>query len=276
MANAGSHSREWLAGAQTRSAAGLAGASRGAVRLGGASRGMARRGRAQFAGMPPGAAVAVGAAFVFAAALIAVGIGLVLGRTPDDVPPTLAGAQSSTPSPQSGLTLAPDTPGRLRGSPYAGPLTALAATSVASSCEYDPTNDAGGNVLTYEAEHAIDDDPETVWRCAGDGRGERLVIDFGQPRVVARVGVVPGFAATDPVNSANRYVENRRLTLVRWRFDGDRFVDQRLDPDPERRALQTLRIPPVETSRVTMVIRGSSEGERDTVAAGTVRVSGPR
>lgn len=287
LADAGSHSRErlteagsqskgWLAGAHARSAGGLAGASRGAVRLGGASRGLVQRGGVQLAGMPKSAVLAVGAAFVFAVALIAVGIALVLGRAPDETPPVLAGAQAATPSAQPSLTLAPDTPGRLSGTPYAGPLAALAPASVAASCEHVPTDDAGGNLLTYEAEHAIDDDPETVWRCAGDGLGERLVIDLGQPRVVGRVGVVPGFAATDPVNSANRYAENRRITMVRWRFDGDRFVDQELDPDPERRDLQTLRIPPVETSRVTMVVRGSSEGERDTVAAGTVRLSGPR
>ena len=228
------------------------------------------------AAMPKGAALAVGAAFVFAVALIAVGIALVVGKTPDETPPVLAGAQVSTPSPQPSLTLTPDTPGPLTGAPYAGPLAALVPASVAASCEHVPTDDAGGNLLTYEAEHAIDDDPATVWRCAGDGLGERLVIDLGQPRVVGRVGVVPGFAATDPVNSANRYAENRRITMVRWRFDGGRFVDQEIDPDPDRRDLQTLRIAPVQTSRVTMVVRGSSEGERDTIAAGTVRISEPR
>ena len=76
---------------------------------------------------------------------------------------------------------------------------------------------------------------------------------------VAELGLVPGYAKTDPTDNTDRYAENRRLTAVRWRFDDDTTIEQQLDPDAELRDLQTMRIPVTTTQRIAMEIVSSSD-----------------
>jgi hypothetical protein len=159
------------------------------------------------------------------------------------------------------------------GGSWDGPVVPVSVTVVEASCQSDPSRDASGAEVTYEAALAVDADPDSAWRCPGDGVGETLVIDLGEPVRVAEVGLVPGYAKTDPTDGTDRYAENRRLTAVRWRFDDDTTVEQQLDPDPKSRDLQTLRIPVATTQRLAMEIVSSSDGDRDTVAVSDLRVS---
>jgi hypothetical protein len=159
--------------------------------------------------------------------------------------------------------------------PWEGEVAPVAATVVEASCESDSSRDATGARVTYEPDLAVDDDPESAWRCPGDGVDESLVLDLGGSVRVAEVGLVPGYAKTDPADGTDRYAENRRLTIVRWRFDDGTTVEQELDPDPANRDLQTTRMPPTATSRLVMEIVASSDGSRDTVAVSDVRIATP-
>jgi hypothetical protein len=161
------------------------------------------------------------------------------------------------------------------GGPWEGDVTAVTATVAQASCESDPSRDASGERVTYEPDFAVDDDPESAWRCPGDGVNESLVLDLGGSIRVAEVGLVPGYAKTDPADDTDRYAENRRLTAVRWRFDDGTTVEQELDPDPDSRDLQTMRIPPVATTRLVLEIVTSSDGDRDTVAVSDLRIATP-
>ena len=159
--------------------------------------------------------------------------------------------------------------------PWEGEVAPVAATVVEASCESDSSRDATGARVTYEPDLAVDDDPESAWRCPGDGVDESLVLDLGGSLRVAEVGLVPGYAKTDPADGTDRYAENRRLTMVRWRFDDGTTVEQELDPDPANRELQTTRMPPTATSRLVMEIVASSDGSRDTVAVSDLRIATP-
>lgn len=159
--------------------------------------------------------------------------------------------------------------------PWDGEVAPVPATVVESSCESEPSRDATGARVRYEPALAVDDDPESAWRCPGDGVNESLVLDLGGSVRVAEVGLVPGYAKTDPADGTDRYAENRRLTMVHWRFDDGTTVEQELDPDPANRDLQTTRVPPTPTSRLVMEIVASSDGSRDTVAVSDLRIATP-
>jgi hypothetical protein len=157
--------------------------------------------------------------------------------------------------------------------PWDGPVTPVTVTVVDASCQSDASRDASGTEVTYEAAFAVDAQPDSAWRCPGDGAGETLVLDLGGSVRVAELGLVPGYAKTDPTDNTDRYAENRRLTAVRWRFDDDTTIEQQLDPDAELRDLQTMRIPVTTTQRIAMEIVSSSDAPRDTVAVSDLRVS---
>jgi hypothetical protein len=159
------------------------------------------------------------------------------------------------------------------GGVWDGPVGPVTVTVVEASCQSDPSRDASGTEITYEAALAIDAQSDSAWRCPGDGVGETLVIDLGGPVRVAELGLVPGYAKTDPTDGTDRYAENRRLTAVRWRFDDNTTVEQELNPDAKSRDLQTLRIPVTTTEQLALEIVSSSDGARDAVAISDLRVS---
>ncbi|MGH8825043.1 MAG: discoidin domain-containing protein [Jiangellaceae bacterium] len=159
--------------------------------------------------------------------------------------------------------------------PWDGEVTPVVATVAEASCEARASRDAAGRPVTYEPALSVDSDPETAWRCTGDGVGETLVLDLGGSVRVAEVALVPGYAKTDAADGTDRYAENRRLTSVRWRFDDGTTVEQELDPDPALRDLQSVRLMPRATQRLVLEIVSSSDGTRDTVAVSDVRISSP-
>ena len=159
------------------------------------------------------------------------------------------------------------------GGVWDGPVAPVTVTVIEASCQSEPSRDASGAEVSYEADFAVDAESDSAWRCPGDGVGETLVIDLGGPVRVAELGLVPGYAKTDATDGTDRYGENRRLTTVRWRFDDNTTVEQQLDPDADLRDLQTLRIPVTTTEQLALEIVSSSDGARDTVAISDLRVS---
>ena len=184
---------------------------------------------------------------------------------PTEAPTRAASASSGT---------APN--GRLVGRPYRGAVAPAGVAGAAASCRAEPSVDAGGNRVSYPPANMLDAAMSTAWRCEGDGRGVTLSFRLGGRERIAEVGLVPGYAKTDPFSGVDRYAENRRISRVRWSFSGGEWVDQTFDTSATNRGMQTLRIPPVTTSRVMVSIQQSSQARRSTVAVSGVRLAGPR
>ena len=75
------------------------------------------------------------------------------------------------------------------------------------------------------------------------------------------IGIVPGYAKTDPVDGTDRYAQNRRISAVRYTFDDGSAVTQSFDTDASYRSVQTLVLPNVPTTHVTLTILSSVNGE---------------
>jgi hypothetical protein len=151
-----------------------------------------------------------------------------------------------------------------------GALVPVLATAADASCTAPPSSDAAGNKVTYPAANAIDGDDTTAWRCVGDGKNVRLVFQLPPDTRIAEVGIIPGYAKTDPASGDDRYAENNRITLVRWTLGDGVQVEQQLNPDPSRRDVQTLTVPVTSTGSVELEILATDKGRRNNTAISTV------
>ncbi len=162
-----------------------------------------------------------------------------------------------------------------QGAPYDGALQAIAVGSASASCQSADAVDAAGHKVSYPPKNVYDGDLTTAWRCNGDGVGQKLTLQLPPGSKVAQVGLVPGYAKTDPANGADRYAENNRITKVRWVFDDGTTVTQTFDGSPKRRDLQTKRIPVTAAGSVTVEVLSSTPGPRHTIAVSEVELAGP-
>lgn len=185
----------------------------------------------------------------------------------------IPGLKTPRPSPKAAPT---PRNGRLTGPPWQGGVRPAAVRGAGASCRAKSSVDAGGNRVGYPASNMLDRTAATAWRCTGNGRGVTLTFNLGRPQRIAEVGLVPGYAKTDPFNGVDRYAENRRIARVRWTFGGDRWVEQKLSTSADRRGLQTLRIPAVRARRVTLTIKNTVSAKRNTVAISTVSLARAR
>ena len=113
------------------------------------------------------------------------------------------------------------------------------------------SRDAAGEPTTYDAANMLDADAATAWRMDGDGTGAVLTFTLDAKRPLKALGLVNGYAKTDPATGADRYAQERRITRVTWLVDG-REVPQALT-DGVREA-QVVEIEPVVASQVQLRI----------------------
>jgi len=158
---------------------------------------------------------------------------------------------------------------------YAGPVDAVTIAGGSATCQTANSVDAAGNPTSYEPAKAFDSDISTAWRCDGSGQGQRFTVQLPSEVVVAEVGLVPGYAKTDPASGVDRYAENNRITKVRWRFDDGTTVVQKMGGDPGNRSMRTIRVPETATGSVVIEILASQPGSRNTVAISEIRVATP-
>ncbi|MGH4023152.1 MAG: discoidin domain-containing protein [Pseudonocardiaceae bacterium] len=151
--------------------------------------------------------------------------------------------------------------------------------SASASCVSSPSHDAGGTTVTYGPEKAVDGAADTAWRCEGAGVGHQLEVSFPGQMTLTGVGLVPGYAKTDAYDGTDRYAQNRRISAVRYTFDDGGSVVQNFDTGTYR-GLQTIALPNVATSHLTITVLGSVAGEAtngqppsDKVAISEVAVS---
>ena len=96
------------------------------------------------------------------------------------------------------------------------PPAPLAIALAEATCTAPDSTDSRGNRVSFVATNTIDGDASTAWRCAGNGSGQSLTFTLAAPATVTQLGAIPGFAAVDPFNGDDRFVENRRVVSARW------------------------------------------------------------
>jgi len=173
---------------------------------------------------------------------------------------------SSTPSPSSSTTSTALPSGRV----YRGAVVAASPTGASASCQAPNGVDAAGRKIRYVPANVFDQDTSTAWRCNGNGVGDKLVLTLAGRVRIGEVGLIPGYAKTDPASGVDRYRQNDRITAVRWTFSDGHSIVQHLDGSPTNRSMQTVRIPVMRTGRITITILSSVLGPRNTVAISEV------
>jgi serine/threonine protein kinase len=112
------------------------------------------------------------------------------------------------------------------------------------------SHDASGNVVTYQPSNVLDGDVETAWRTPGNGKGESVTLIFDNPVDVTQIGLIPGYAKTDPQTGANRFFQDRIIEEVRYKVPGEPPISQTLLPEPVPQFIDVN----VTTSRIDVVV----------------------
>ncbi len=151
------------------------------------------------------------------------------------------------------------------GSPSAGVSNqqpdAVLVESVVASCVAPPSTDAAGEMTVFEAVLTLDGDVTTAWRCPGDGRDQRISLEFERPYRITAITIIPGYAKTDAQDGTDRYRQNRRLSEVFYALDGQSGFAHRPDPSPDVRSPQVLDTGGVVSSSLTVNLLSSVPGE---------------
>ncbi|MCW2755512.1 MAG: hypothetical protein JWQ32_2923 [Marmoricola sp.] len=236
--------------------------------------------RAQRAdGAPPSWRLPV---LIAAAALLVIGVAFGIGRlvssggSPASGPAvgsTSPVGPSHSPSPSSRRT---PRPGQVRpGSrpvDTADPATPVDISGVVTGCTAKPAVDSAGHPVSYAAANSYDGRIDTAWRCDGTAIGTKLVITIPAGTQVDEVGLIPGYAKTDPTSGIDRYAENNRITRVRWTLAAGVVVEQTLDPNPADRTMQLIRTPRTRTGRIILQILAVARGPRNTTDISEIAV----
>lgn len=159
--------------------------------------------------------------------------------------------------------------------PQGGPTTALEPADIAVPDTASASTDEDGNRVTFKAANMLDGDPRTSWRMSGDGTGSVITLTFDDPVTVAEVGLINGYAKTDPPH--DWYAGNRRITLVVWAFDDGTEVTQELG---DAQTVQTVPVGGVETTSIELrILEVTAPGEgpdgRDYTAISEIELAGP-
>jgi hypothetical protein len=162
--------------------------------------------------------------------------------------------------------------GPAHGPAYRGATEQATVGNAQATCQAADGVDAAGNQVAYAPSNVYDGDKTTAWRCDGSGIGQKLTLSLPQNTDLGSVGLIPGYAKTDPTSGANRYAENNRVTKVRWSFSDGSSVVQHFNGSAGDRRMQKMRIPKTTTNRVVITILGSTEGPRNTVAISEVKL----
>jgi hypothetical protein len=133
------------------------------------------------------------------------------------------------------------------------------------------SKDAAGNVVTYVPANVVDGDVETAWRTPGDGRGASVTLIFDNPINVVRIGLIPGYAKTDPQTGVDRFRQNRIIESVEYQIPGLPKTTKVFRPLPIPQFVHLG----VTTSRITVrILTTSGSGGLDYTAISEIYVYG--
>ncbi len=172
---------------------------------------------------------------------------------------TSGGASAAAPSSAPTPTTAPPYP------------QSVAVQGVIATATAPPAVTGCNKPVSYEPGLVADGDPTTAWRVPGDGVGHRIQLALQRPTRVLQVGLLPGYARVDPCTKVDRFPQMRRVTAVRWLFDGGSAVRQAFTDDP---VTQSLAVD-VVTTTVTVEILSTTDGpEIDFTPISEIRLGG--
>ena len=135
------------------------------------------------------------------------------------------------------------------------------------------STDAAGNRVTYVPANVIDGDVQTAWRAPGDGHDVSVTLIFDNPINLVRIGLIPGYAKTDPETGANRFLQDRIIIAVAYRIPGLPNTTKTFKPLP---VPQFVRLR-VTTSRITVkILDTTASGGLDYTAISEIYVFGYR
>jgi hypothetical protein len=195
------------------------------------------------------------------------------GDTTGDPAAATRPAASTSPSHTPSKRSTPATPRKTAATKaWTGRVSPVAVNAVTATCTARPGTDSAGKPVRYDAGNTVDGDPSTAWRCDGQGIGTVLTLTLPAGTEVGQVGLIPGYAKTDARSGADRYAENNRITKVRWTLADGSVVVQKLDPGPENRRVQLMRVPRTATGTVTLEILAVDRGTRNTTAISEIEV----
>jgi len=146
-------------------------------------------------------------------------------------------------------------------------------------CQARPSTDGAGQPVRYDPEQLIDGDLSTAWRCEGAGKDRTIIFSFGTAMPVVELGLVNGYAKTDPKSDVDRYGEYRRIRQVRWTFANGASFTQDLADKTE--TMQRMRIAPQTAEQVRLTIisstaPGSKAKTRDAVLISEAEFATPQ
>jgi tRNA A-37 threonylcarbamoyl transferase component Bud32 len=140
--------------------------------------------------------------------------------------------------------------------PTAGPRAHLIRTGVqvTATATAPQSTDGAGNVVTYVPGNVVDGHVETAWRAPGNGAGVTLTLLFDNPVDIVRIGLIPGYAKSDPATGVNRFFQDRIVREVEYELPGRDPITQDLRPSPVPQFVQVG----VTTTRLTIRIARTS------------------
>lgn len=130
--------------------------------------------------------------------------------------------------------------------------------------------DSDGQPVTYDAANLVDGRSDTAWRTAGDGIDETLTVTAPGQRIT-RIGMIPGYDKVDPRDGSDRFVENRRVSMVRWTFADGTTVEQTFIDSPD---LQLIDVDAKSGPVTAQILITTDAGGRDFVAVSEIVAEG--
>ena len=132
------------------------------------------------------------------------------------------------------------------------------------------SQDAAGNVVTFDAVNAVDGDPTTAWRVPGNGVGDYLVLTFDRPVHVDAIAMIPGYAKVDPFDGSDRFTQNRRVSSAQFAFSDGQILSFAYADEPQPQVADIG----LDTTQVTMQITATTTAQRDFTAVSELQVYG--
>ncbi len=154
---------------------------------------------------------------------------------------------------------------------YSGAINPIANITAKAKCVAGPSEDDNGAQVTYVPAHLVDGKASTAWRCDGAAVGEKIRLVLPKRIPIGEVGLIPGYAKTDPETRVDRFAENNRVTQVRWTF-GKTVLTQKFGGAADDRSLQLLRVPKTRAKKVFLEILEVRKGPRDITAISEIRL----
>jgi serine/threonine protein kinase len=162
-------------------------------------------------------------------------------------------------------------PAQSASSSVAAPPLIREGVQVTASSTAPSSTDAAGNPVTYVPANVIDGNVQTAWRTPGDGHGQWVTLIFDNPIDVVRIGLIPGYAKTDPLTGANRFLQDRIIKAVAYQIPGLPNTPQTFQPVPVPQFVQ-LR---ATTSQITVkILATTAAGGLDYTAISEIYVYG--